>query len=526
MRAGGFRVRADAMLALGLAAVALALRLHGLGDKPFWYDEILTFKRANLPLTDLFAESLANKHYPTYFLLVKLFASTVIDEWTLRLPSAVFGAAGVLLITLIASDVGGLRAASVAGLLMALSPFEVQFGQEARSYTLLTCLVLLALWGLIRIAQNPRDAALPLHRCGAQRGAWAAYTIGTLGAIYTQNSAVPWLLASNVVVLVLVFRVAAERGGLFRNWLWSQAIIIVLWLPAFVAMSLANKGAVLRGLTWVPKITWDNIWATMSAVYLFRVSDLMTFKLMSTLLPGFGFLVIALALLGIWRLRAEPVLLLTIGLAFLAMPITIAAVSAFHPMMVPRYLLWSTGPYFLLAGLGAVVLPARLFPLAAAVVAVGGALGLAPYYSAETKPRWDQVAAYLAVHARSGDIIMMESYYAELVLRAYGAQKGLDPKILILWWHPTGSVQRAAQAERTWAVYGRVGQGGQQPEDRFRQKWSALGAPAEQVRFGRHLLILRFDKAGRRAHVDLLGPAWPFWSWTGSWRTVTGHPLK
>jgi mannosyltransferase len=57
---------------------------------------------------------------------------------------------------------------------MAVSPFDVQFGQEARPYTLFSCLVLLALWGLVRIAQ------------GRQKGvfiSWAAYTIGTIGTL-------------------------------------------------------------------------------------------------------------------------------------------------------------------------------------------------------------------------------------------------------------------------------------------------------------------------------------------------------
>ena len=51
-------------------ALALAVRLYGLSDKPLWLDEIITQRRANRSISDLIANSLSNKHFPTYFLFV------------------------------------------------------------------------------------------------------------------------------------------------------------------------------------------------------------------------------------------------------------------------------------------------------------------------------------------------------------------------------------------------------------------------------------------------------------------------
>jgi hypothetical protein len=34
----------------------------------------------------------------------------------------------------------------------------------------------------------------------------------------------------------------------------------------------------------------------------------------------------------------------------------------------------------------------------------------------------------------------------------------------------------------------------QEPEELFRQKWTAFGAPAEQIGFGASILVLRFDQ--------------------------------
>src|SRR5664280_734486 len=163
-------------------ALALAVRFHGLSDKPLWLDEIITQRRANLPISDLIANSLYNKQFPTYFVLIRAFDAPIINEWTLRLPSTILGAISVLLVALIATEVRSRRAGLVAGILMALSPLEVQFGQEARSYALVSCFVLLALWGLVRIAKQLSISVSPSSPPKGQLGSWAAYTIGSSGA--------------------------------------------------------------------------------------------------------------------------------------------------------------------------------------------------------------------------------------------------------------------------------------------------------------------------------------------------------
>jgi mannosyltransferase len=486
---------ASAVVALpaALAIFGLVLRLHGLSDKPFWYDEFLTLNRTKLPFGELVINALTHKQYPTYFLLFRPFGSAEINEWALRFPSAVFGALCVFLVARLATDLRGPQAGVVAGLLMALSPFEVQFGQEARSYALISCLVLIAICGLVRIARRPQSAALPMTRPGALRGAWAAYTFGTIGALLVQNNTIPWLLASNLALMAIVWFAGAERNGLLRNWSWSQAIILLAWLPGLITMWAANRGVVLTALGWIPQTNWDSVWSIVATLYLFRISDMMTFALLPTLLPGFGAGIVIFAIVGAWRLKAEPTSLTVLGLAFAAMPIAALIISPFQPIFVPRYLLWSTGPLFVLAGVGLAALPARLAPAIAAVVAIGGALSLAPYYSAETKPRWDQATAYLANNAQPQDVIVAQDKAVKFMLDSYAERLGIDPKLPILQSDAPDTARRAAEGQRVWVAYGRTGQSTQEPEAEFRQKWSAFGDPAEQVRFGSHVLIMRFD---------------------------------
>jgi mannosyltransferase len=494
--ATAIKLRPDLALATGLAVLGLLLRLHGLADKAFWYDEILTWGRAKLPPGELVIDSLKHKHFPTYFFIVRPFAWAVHNpEWMLRLPSVLFGAVCVFLVTRLAFDARGFWAGLVAGLLMALSPINVAFAQDARPYALISCCVLIATWGLLQIARNPKAASLSIRQPEALRGGWIAFVLGTLAGLLVENDTIPFLLASNLAMVVIVLR-AAPAPGLIRNWAWSQAIIVLCWLPALLLMWWVNRGAVLDGLQWIPQATWQTIQSVGKSLYLFRTQDMMTLDLMPSPLPEFGVLVAAVAAFGAWRLKDAPNVLAVIGLTFLTMPLAVLALAEFQPLIVSRYLLWSTGPFFVLAGIGAAALPARLSAVAALTAAIGGAISLAPYYSAETKPRWKEALNYLAEQVRPDDMIVAQNQTVKVFLVSYAGRFGLHPHSPIISWdprHPLDTERQAAAGERAWIVYGRVGQGPQESEAEFRSQWTDFGAPTEQIRFGSSILILRFD---------------------------------
>lgn len=481
----------------GLAVLGLLLRLHGLADKAFWYDEILTWGRARLPLGELVINALKHKHFPTYFLLVAPFASATHDpEWMLRLPSALCGATCVFLVTHLAFSARGFWAGLVAGLLMALSPIEVAFAQDARPYTLISCFVLIATWGLLRIAQNSQAAAASITKSQSLRSAWAAYVLGTLAALLVENNTIPFLLASNLALAVIVLRAKPVRSVLIRNWAWSQAAIVLTWLPALLVMWRINRGAELDGMQWIPQLTWQTIRSTAEALYLFRIPDMMTLALLPSPFPQFGALVAAAAAFGAWRLKGDPNLLAVIGLTFIAMPLFVLAVADVQPLLIPRYLLWSTGSFFVLAGIGTAALPGRWCAGAAVAVAIGGAISLAPYYGAETKPRWHEALTYLAANVRPVDALVAQNDTVKVFLVSYVDRFGIHPRLPIISWdqrHPRDSERQASAGKRAWIVYGRVGQGAQESEAEFRRKWTDFGTPAEQIRFGSSILILRFD---------------------------------
>ncbi len=481
-------------LPAAIGALALALRLHGLGDKPFWLDEIATLRRATSSLHDLVADSLRNKHYPSYFLLLWLVAKFGTSQWLLRLPSALFGALGAALCCAIGSRAAGRRSGLIAGLLMAASPFEIQFGQEARSYTLVSCLILVALWGLVRLAQDPAAAASTLRRAGGLRGAWLAYGLGTAAALDVLNVAVPWLVAANLGAVAIAWRAGRHRGAFLRNWAMIQVLVVALWLPAFLWLYFASRGAVFYGAGWAPAATLKTMWAIIAPVYLLRISTFITFRLLPATVPGLAVAVAAMALWGAWRLRRDPAVLAVLGSAALVLPLGLVLVSLFVPVMVPRYFAWSAAPFFIFAGAGLGRLASAPLAAAAAALAAACLINLAPYYRFETKPRWDLVAKDLAANARPGDVVLLDNYYSYFVLSTFAARTGLaDDGVVLTWKLP--EALRLAPGHQLWAVYGRTGQAAKkQTAEAFRDNLDGLGRAASEKSVGRYIILWQFDE--------------------------------
>lgn len=488
LRRRGLSARLALPAAIG--ATALLLRLYGLGDKPFWLDEVASLHRATASVPDLVADSLHASHYPSYFLLLWVVARIGASQWLLRLPSAIFGAVAAAVACATGRKVGGPRSGAVAGLLTAFSPFSVQLGQEARSYTLVSCLILVALWGLVRLVQDPA-AALPPLRKGPARAAWAAYVAGTAAALGVLNVAVSWLFAANLAVAAIAWRGGPEFAGFRRSWVLAQCLIVALWLPLLAAVYASAHGAILDAAGWAPAATGETIWSIIAPVYLMRITSVVAPDLAPVAFPGLSLAVAALAALGAWRLRRDAGVLWVLGCAALVPPMVLLLVSPFVPVLVARYIAWSAAPFFILAGVGlgrmALAPFAALAPLLVAVCLTN----LLPYYNFEAKPRWDLLASELAAEARPGDVVLLNSYYSYSVLAVFAARAGLaNGGVALSWQLPQAAA--LASGHDLWAVYGRAGQRATQSQEEYRRSLDVLGMPVAEAAVGRYIRFWRF----------------------------------
>ena len=490
--------RADIAWMAAIVLLGLLVRLFRIDHQPFWLDEALTSQRVHLGVSGLVADSFSNRHMPTYFLLLQLmtpFAHSS-DAW-LRIPSALFGAMTAGVVFAMARRIGGRTAGLAAGLLMALSPLQVQYGQEARSYTLVTLLIAIALWGLLRLAQEPSRASLDLRHQGSERWGWATYVLGSIGALDVLGDAAPWLLASNLSLFLIWRSLRASslpgvRNGFRRNWLLSLILICVCCVPFYGAIFAANQGHMLQNFNWIPELSWKHLWVVAGSVYLMRMAAVVKFSLLHTAVPVLGAMVAIAACVGLWRERHRlegRVLLLGV----MVLPLLVLTISLFKSMLLPRYVMWSAVPFFVLVGLGIGALPRRAVPVAITALFLMGAVNLGPVYRVETKPRWDMAAATLAANVRPGDTVFTADPNAPTMLTVLQPKNGTPIEAnAVITSQLDQALARWKQGGRIWAVNGRSALGQREELAEFKSRMAALGSPAVEIPQGKEITILMF----------------------------------
>ena len=484
--------------------IGFVARFYGIDSMPFWLDEVTTVNRSSLPFWSMVADSLANHHLPSYFAIAAVFGHYGTNEFVLRLPSAVFGAASCGVLFLIGRTLGGWRAGLVAGLLLALSPLQVQYGQEARSYTFVILMMAIGFLGLVELARDPRGASLPFRSPGARFAPWAIYTIGTVGALNVLSTAFFWLISANLAAVAILMDRTIDRSRFLKRWLAAQLIVLLFTLPWFGAMDVFTDGQMTNATNWVPGITFHSFVSVLSSLYLMRISRLINFHLFPAAIPGFGALVIILAILGLARLRSwrregsssetgqarSRTLVLALAIVTIVPPLAILLISIVKPLWMPRYLLWSSVPFLVFVGLGINQLPRRWQTGAAVVMVLLATINLAPYYRAETKPRWDLAATNLVKLMQPGDIVLVPDGLPVYMMNFFLSRHG--QVIPASNW--TMDIFQAAKhlqnGGRVWVMFGRVGQADRTPLPNFARIIQPLGKPVAVVHEG-ELITMR-----------------------------------
>ena len=217
--------------------LATGLRLHGLTRHPFWLDEAYSVTVARQPLWAI-APSLADESGPPlYYLLlhgwIKLLGE---GQDAVRLLSVLCGVLLVPATARLARRVAGERGGLAAAFLMAATPMAVQFSQEARMYTLLPLLTVLAGERLLVWLQD------------GMRGALLAHALLLAAIFYTHNWGLLVLPAAGAVALLY-------PGERIRGWLIAASLALLLyapWVPVLLAQVRDPSYQFIRMIQTIP----------------------------------------------------------------------------------------------------------------------------------------------------------------------------------------------------------------------------------------------------------------------------------
>ena len=325
--------------AAAAAAVSLGLGLYQLGQPSLWIDEAATSQ-----VTSRSYLALMHEHHWIYYTVMKLWVGLVgSSEVALRLPSVLAAAGACALLVPFGNRLLGRPVGSIAGLLLAVNPFVVQWSQQARSYSIVVLATIVTTWLFVRM------------RADESRRAWLTYTV-CLGAFLLLQPLSAGLLAVAHLLAARGFRTRVAMAG---------AVVVLVGSPFLVGVgdSDVRAGTIAR-----------HVDPTIGSVSHALV------ELSGAL--GVGLL---LALASLAWVRGERLLLAAWAFAPLAISVAVTPVGT---VFIDRYVIVSTPAFALLVAALVARLRRRGLAVAVAALAAGTVAGLALWYGMDGSQNW------------------------------------------------------------------------------------------------------------------------------------------
>ncbi len=391
--------------------LALALRVHRLGGQSLWYDEAVTAQVSAQGLAELTRWTADDIQPPLYYYAVAGWTRLAgRSGWALRFPSAFFGVLTVALLWAAAQRLFGRGrrgrwAAGIAGLLAALSPLYIYYAQEARMYTLLTGLGVLAGYALLRTnggtGEQGGGGVEGRRAGGAGTVWWVVFVLASAAMLYTHYFGLFLLMAYGICWLAGWLIAAghatahdyARSNDLSRSGRPAATEVAAASqatsgaapaavrgtgaLPALAAFLASILAIVVLYLPWLPVLLnryqvdrsyWQGALKLNEALRHVAISftaaapETMLEGDAVRLLPWFGlaliFAALALALLGARRNKGKALRALVCLSACLLVPIlAVLLLASRTPKFNPRYLMLASPAYLLIlaGGIGALV---------------------------------------------------------------------------------------------------------------------------------------------------------------------------
>lgn len=419
----------------GITTLALALRTIRLDTEP-WLDEIeMLVRYVPLDLRQLISTYDSQNHHPLYTIAAHFtWLASGGADWGIRVPAVVAGTAAVFALGRFGQRVTGPVESLLGALVLAVSYHAVWFSQNARGYTTILLLTILATGVFLRLlaGEGPRV-----------RLAWA-YGILIALATYTHLTAALVAVGHAMVVLVTVSwrsrtgrqagqwaLIAIALGGLLTICLYAPM------LPQLVHQLIAPSPTPVE-------VEWTSpVWMLREGARALAggIPGGLPAALVAVTVLGFG-------IASLWRRSRQAALAM-----FLPVLVTAGAVMATGHNLWPRFFFFAAGFLVLAAIEGGFTIVRWLVRWHPEQVAVAGACAVAAV-SLLTVPRaWQPKQAFRAAHdwvesqRIPGDAVVA----LDIAFHPYFLRESAPTWVLTSFDGLLGDVERTAG--RTWIVY-------------------------------------------------------------------------
>lgn len=211
------------------------LRITGTGAAALWFDESNTLVRTNIPFMSLFSESSENSGDLLLEIVLRPLMSLGHSLWLLRLPSLLAGLVSLWLVWKLMQRLSfSPSQQTITAALVAFLPGLLWIAQDARSYGILSCLFLAAIW----FALESNLIGL-LVMCGLTIYAHNTGPVLAAAAFIISAYIYPWKIKH--IILVGIITMMAWIPGIYRmlnHWIIQQPWAPILTLPWFLTSTI------------------------------------------------------------------------------------------------------------------------------------------------------------------------------------------------------------------------------------------------------------------------------------------------
>jgi mannosyltransferase len=401
---------------LPILLLAFLLRIACLDAQSLWWDEAFSFSMSVADMPSLMENAIHYRvHPPLYYMLMHFWISLGHSEFLLRTLSVFCGTLSVAIIYATTALIGGKRLATLATLLLAVSPFNIWYSQEVRMYSLTALLVLMSSFFFLRLLRHDT-----LRN-------WIGFGSCASLAVYSDYLYL-FIILAQAVFLIILRRTYPE---ILYKWFCCMVVVGILFLPWVVAIFVTG-GFYHASISWIPPARIADLFWT---IYSFGLGP--TSNPGSALNITAALLLISLAVYGLLSLRDKPGhqqqnmgfvlfwLLLPLLLTFfisldwhLPQQRSIYIDRFFNPLLPAFLILTSFGIFHLFRRskvIGTVTFIIILIPTTSSLYNL--------FFNQDyARDQWRQAIAEITENGRSGDILLVRPHHY-VPLYYYGPQE-------------------------------------------------------------------------------------------------------
>jgi uncharacterized membrane protein len=245
--------------------LASIIRFTDLVKRDFWYDEAFTGVAVKESFSNMITMIVNDVHPPMYYLALKAFSYFFsYSVYGIRLFSAIFGVLTVWAVYLVAKELFDRRTALWSSFIASISPFAIQYSQEARMYSMLVFLILISAYFFIKALKTKKTKYFVIW------GFFIGLSMLThyMGLIFS----VTYLLAYFIWVYFELYeskennftkkiKLFVKNIFSYKKIFYGYAVAFVIFLPWL--KNFMHHLQLTGNLTWVKPASFGDIIATL-----------------------------------------------------------------------------------------------------------------------------------------------------------------------------------------------------------------------------------------------------------------------